>query len=110
MPSRTNGRPAADALPVTAGADGVAIAVRVIPRAARSKIDGVRNGALLVRLTAAPVDGAANDALIEVLADRIGCSRRQVRLVSGQTSRDKRILVTGVAADLVRTRLLAETR
>ena len=105
MRSRTNERPAADALPVTAGAAGVTIAVRVIPRAARTKIDGVRNGALLVRLAAAPVDGAANAALIDLLADRLECPRRQVRLVSGQTSRDKRILVTGLSADFVRTRL-----
>jgi uncharacterized protein (TIGR00251 family) len=105
MHSRTSERPAADALPVTAGANGVTIAVRVIPRAARTKIDGVRNGALLVRLGAPPVDGAANDALIEVLADLLECPRRQVSLVSGQTSRDKRILITGLSADFVRTRL-----
>jgi uncharacterized protein len=105
MRSRTNERPAADALPVTAGAAGVTIAVRVIPRAARTKIDGVRNGALLVRLAAPPVDGAANDALIELLADVLECPRRQVSLVAGQTSRDKRILVTGLSADFVRARL-----
>lgn len=105
MRSRTNAKPAADAPPVTAGANGVTFAVRVIPRAGRSKIDGVRNGALLVRLAAAPVDGAANEALIELLADWLECPRRQVSLVSGQSSRDKRILVTGLTTDSVRTRL-----
>ncbi|PYR58787.1 MAG: hypothetical protein DMF91_16325, partial [Acidobacteria bacterium] len=57
-------------------ADGVILAVRVIPRARKSEIAGTRDGALLVRLAAPPVEGAANDALIEFLAKRLGAPRR----------------------------------
>jgi len=85
--------------------DGVAIDVRVIPRAGRSGIAGTREGALLVRLNAAPVDNAANDELIEVIADAIGVSKRTVTITSGQTSRRKTLLVTGASAETVRAKL-----
>jgi uncharacterized protein (TIGR00251 family) len=81
--------------------DGVILAVRVIPRARKHEIAGTREGALLVRLAAPPVEGAANDALIELLADRLGVPRRAVRIVSGWRSRQKRVAVTGVTTDQV---------
>ena len=67
--------------------DGVVLAVRVIPRAGRSGLAGSRGDAVLVRLGAAPVDGAANAELIEVLAAAFGVPRRQVTLVAGDRSR-----------------------
>lgn len=70
--------------------------VRVTPRAGRSGVAGVRDDALLVRLAAAPVDGAANAELVDVLADAFGVPRRQVTLVSGERSRTKRVRVSGV--------------
>ena len=89
-----NEKPAADALPLVRHADGlVSFAVRVVPRAPRTAIDGLRNGAILIRLSAPPVDGAANDALIAFLASVLDCPRRHIRLVSGEKSRDKRIAV-----------------
>ena len=90
---------------LTQSGDSVVITVRVIPRATRSQIAGTRNDALLVRLSAAPVDGAANAELIDVLSDALGVPRRSVTLVSGERSRIKRVRVAGVAADDVRRAL-----
>jgi hypothetical protein len=85
--------------------DGVAIAVRVVPRAGRSGLAGTRGDSVLVRLTAAPVDGSANDQLIDVLAEALGVARRAVVIASGARSRHKIISVTGVSVDEARTRL-----
>jgi uncharacterized protein (TIGR00251 family) len=74
----------------------VIIDVRVIPRAGRSGLAGSRGGALLVRLTAPPVDGAANTELIAVLADAFDIPKRQIAIVSGERSRTKRVRVDGV--------------
>jgi len=68
----------------------------VIPRAGRSGLGGVRGGALVVRLAAPPVDGAANEALIEFVADLFGCPKRDVSIVAGHTSRNKRIAIAGL--------------
>jgi uncharacterized protein (TIGR00251 family) len=83
------------------------IDVRVIPRAPRSRIDGLRAGALLVRLAAPPVEGAANDALIALLAERLGCPRRQLAIVAGEKSRDKRVRIDGFTVEEAMARLLA---
>jgi uncharacterized protein len=69
--------------------------VRVIPRASTSGVAGRRGDALLVRLNAAPVDGAANAELIQVLAEAFGVSKRSVEIVSGERSRQKRVRITG---------------
>ena len=69
-------------------------------------MDGERAGAILIRLAAPPVDGAANDALIAFLADVLRVPRRSVRIVSGNTSRDKRVEIDGLDSAAVRTRLL----
>jgi uncharacterized protein (TIGR00251 family) len=78
---------------------GVAFAVRVTPRAGRTTIRGVRSGALLVRIAAPPVDGAANDALIAFLAKLFDRPKRDVTIVSGGASRDKRVAVSGVSRE-----------
>ncbi len=82
---------------ITAVPGGIEIQVKVIPRAGRTALAGTRDGALLVRLAAAPVDGAANEALIEALAGALGVPKRNVSLVSGERSRQKRVRVMGVA-------------
>lgn len=84
--------------------------VRVIPRAGRTAVAGRRGEALLVRLAAAPVDGAANDALIAFMADALGCSRRDIEIVSGGKSRDKRLRVTGLTPDELDRRVLQLAR
>jgi uncharacterized protein (TIGR00251 family) len=77
---------------------GVELRVLVQPRASRSRVAGEHGGALKIALAAPPVDGAANEALVELLADLLGVPRRQVALVSGRTSRRKVVRVTGVDA------------
>ena len=71
----------------------VIVAVRVIPRARKSEIAGTRGDALLVRLSAPPLDGAANEALLELLARAFRRPRRQVSIVSGIKSRDKQVAI-----------------
>lgn len=65
------------------------IAVRVIPRARRDEVGGERDGRLLVRTTAPPVDDAANEAVRRLIAAHLGVPRRRVTLLSGHRSRDK---------------------
>ena len=84
--------------------DGVVLTIRVIPRAGRSAVAGTRGGALLVRLSAAPVEGAANAELIEVIADALDVPKRCVTIVSGERGRVKRVRVTGIDADHARAR------
>jgi uncharacterized protein YggU (UPF0235/DUF167 family) len=69
-------------------------------------VAGTRGGAILVRLAAPPVEGAANEALIALIAESLGIARRAVRIVSGDRSRRKRLAVAGVSPALVRERLL----
>ena len=70
------------------------IEVRVIPRAKRDEVGGERAGRLLVRTTAAPVDGQANVAVRRLLASFLEVPRRDVQIVSGHHSRDKTVRVT----------------
>jgi uncharacterized protein (TIGR00251 family) len=73
--------------------------VRVIPRASRPGLAGTRDGALLVRLSAPPVEGAANAELIQVLAKALGVPKRQVTIVAGERGRLKRVRVEGLTAE-----------
>ncbi|MDP1571977.1 MAG: DUF167 domain-containing protein, partial [Vicinamibacterales bacterium] len=84
---------------------GAVIDLRVVPRAGRTALAGLRDGALLVRLAAPPVDGAANDALIAFLASLLDRPKRDIVLVSGGHSRAKRVRVAGLSAAAVRARL-----
>lgn len=74
-------------------AGGVLVDVAVVPNAKRTEVVGLHDGALRVRLAAPPVDGAANEALMQWLARSLGLPRRAVDLVHGQTSRRKRLHV-----------------
>jgi uncharacterized protein len=85
--------------------DGVLIAVRVVPRAARAGLAGIREDALLVRLNAAPVEGAANAELIEVLSDALGVPRRSISITAGERSRRKTVLIRGLSADEIASRI-----
>jgi uncharacterized protein (TIGR00251 family) len=79
-------------------ADGT-VDVRVIPRGGRSTIAGLRDGAVLVRLAAAPVDGAANAELIDLLARTLKVPRRDITIVGGEKSRSKRVRIAGLDRD-----------
>ena len=84
---------------------GTRVELRVVPRASRTAIDGVRAGRLVVRVTAPPVDDAANDAVVKMLADVLDLPRSAVRIVAGATSRNKSVELLGVNAEEARRRL-----
>jgi len=91
-------------------ADGVIIDVRVIPRSRLSGVAGTRGDALLVRLSAPPVDGAANTELIEVLARVLQVTKGSVSILSGETSRQKRVKVAGIDLKMAVDRLSIDSR
>jgi uncharacterized protein len=83
-----------------------AIAVWIHPRSHRNVVEGMRNDAVLIRLTAPPVNGAANRALVTFVAQHLGVRASEVALVRGERSRRKRIAVEGLPAATLRCRLL----
>jgi len=83
----------------------VLLKVRVIPRAAKSGLAGMRGDAWLVRLHAPPVDGAANDELIAILSQALGVPERAVSIASGVRSRQKSVRVSGIDAATAAARL-----
>ena len=91
--------------PVSATTEGTRLRVRVVPRASRNAIAEVQGGFLKVRLTAPPVEGAANAALTEFLAKALRVPRRDVRLISGERARNKVVLIHNVTPAEVRRRL-----
>jgi uncharacterized protein (TIGR00251 family) len=78
-------------------ADVSELRVHVQPRASRSEVTGWREGALAVRLTAPPVEGAANKACRDFLAEFLGVRRADVELFSGEKSREKRFRISGLS-------------
>lgn len=85
---------------------GINIRIYVAPRASVNKVVGVHNGAIKISLTAPPVDGAANKALLEFLAGALGVPRSSLSLVSGHTSRNKLVRVVGVTAEATMRKLV----
>lgn len=81
------------------------IEVRVTPRSSRDEIRGWRDGVLLVRLRAPPVEGQANEALRNLLAGHLGLRTSDIDVVSGATSRQKRLRLTGISEAQVKSRL-----
>lgn len=76
----------------------IEFAVRVVPRASRTEVVGEMDGAVKVRVSSPPVDGAANAEIVKLFAKLLGVSRSAVEIVSGQTSKTKRIRINGVEA------------
>lgn len=89
-----------------ADATGVTLRLHIQPGAKKTEVAGTHGEALKIRLAAPPVDGKANAALIAFLADRLGLARAGISLLSGDSSRAKRIRVDGVEAAQVRASLL----
>ena len=79
----------------------VRFAVRLTPRSAVERVDDVVDGVLKVRVMAPAVDGAANVALVRLLADELGVARRDLQIVAGGTSRQKLVVVDGVDPDAI---------
>lgn len=81
----------------------ITFAVRVLPRSSRAAVDGERDGALVVRVTAPPVDGAANEAVVAALADALDVPARELRIERGGAARQKIVSApAGAAARLAR--------
>ena len=94
------------AFTVTPRGAGVRFAIHVQPRSKKPGIDGTHGDALRVRVQAPPVDGAANDAVIAVIADALGVPRRAVRIAAGLSGRQKLVDVDGIDASAATARLL----
>jgi len=82
-------------------AEGCVLPIRAQPGARKNAVLGEHVGALKVAVTAPPEDGRANQALVELLRDVLKLKRSQVELIGGQTSRDKRFLIRGIARELL---------
>jgi uncharacterized protein (TIGR00251 family) len=86
--------------------EGVCLSVKVQPRAPRDEIGEVSGDELKIKVTAPPVDSAANEALVRLLAHVLQCPRSAVHVVQGDRSRHKRVLVEGMSPAVVEARLL----
>ncbi len=84
---------------------GTVLRVKALPNARKAGILGEHAGSLKVGVTVAPEKGKANAAILEVLADALGCRSSGLVLLSGETSREKRFLVVGVGPEALRGRL-----
>lgn len=95
---------------LTAADNSITFAVRVQPRAARSGVVGEFAGALKLRLAAPPVDGAANEELIRLLAKFFDLTRVNIELISGATNKNKVVRLSGVSLDEVTRKIGAALR
>jgi uncharacterized protein len=85
--------------------DGAWLSVKVQPRASTNQIVGPLGNELRIRVTAPPVDAAANQALIEFLARQLNCPRRWIELIRGHTSRHKVLRIAGLSVDQIHQRI-----
>ncbi len=83
------------------------LAIRVQPRAKRTEVAGERGEAIVIKVSAPPVDGRANAAACRLIAQRLGVPARAVRVVRGEKARDKVVRIDGVDAESARATLLA---
>ena len=84
---------------------GVVLCLKVQPRASRTEIGKVEGAELKVKVTAPPVDSAANEAVLRLLSDLLDRPRGAVELIRGQTSRHKQVLIRGTTPERVRAKL-----
>jgi uncharacterized protein (TIGR00251 family) len=90
---------------VTEQSGGVILNLRIVPRASKNEVAGEMGDALKIRLQAPPVEGKANKALIDFLSKALDVSRSAVTLVSGETDRNKRVVVAGISETAARQAL-----
>lgn len=89
---------------------GVRLRLHIQPGAKKTEVAGLHGEALKIRLAAPPVDGKANACLIAFLADRLGVAKAAISLVSGDTSRAKRVRISGIDATSTTTALAGTDR
>lgn len=97
-------------IPVRENTKGISLAVKVQPRAQKNAVTGVVGESLKLALTAPPVEGRANEALVEFVAELFRIPRSSVTIASGLSSRNKVIRLTGVSRPAVEQRLMAILR
>ncbi len=89
------------------GQKGAALAIRVTPRSSKNEIIEILNdGTVRIRLTAPPVEGKANDALVSFLAEVLDVPRSRIAIVAGETGRDKLVSILGLDAETVHSKIL----
>jgi len=89
------------------GKTGAAITVKVIPRSSHNEIAGIQeDGTVKIRLTAAPVEGMANKALVEFLADVLDIAKSKIEIIGGMTGRNKLVTITDLDPETVQKRIL----
>jgi len=86
--------------------EGCTFEVRVVPRASANRVSGAYGDAIKICVTASPVRGAANKALLEFLAHQLSVRSYDIEIIAGYTSRTKRIRVSGITAEQIRASLL----
>jgi uncharacterized protein (TIGR00251 family) len=104
-PSSRQGQTGASPGKISAPAPSCTLAVKVSPNAPRTEVVGWLGDELKIKVHAPPVEGRANDVLCAFLADTLGLPRRSVSVLRGETSRQKIIHISGLAADAVKARL-----
>ena len=90
-----------------ASADGALLDVYVQPKASRNELVGLHHGSLKIRLTAPPVEGAANKECIKFLARLLGAPKSDIEIIQGHKSRQKTVLIRGLAPEVVQNLLKA---
>lgn len=90
-------------------ATGVRIRIKVQPRASKNEIRGIREGALHVKLTASPTEGAANKQLAGFLSKKLKVAKSRIEILSGEKARHKRIFIQDISASDLKTRLEIST-
>lgn len=87
--------------------DSARIDIYVQPRASKTAVVGMHDGCVKIRLAAPPVDGAANAALIEFIAEKLGIAKSRVRIAAGLSSRRKTVEIAGVTAQQIAEKVTA---
>ncbi len=85
------------------------VVIHVVPRASRTEVAGKHGDAVRIRVSAPPVNGAANDELVRFIARRLGVSRALVTIARGSAGRRKTVTIAGLTTDVARKRLLETT-
>ena len=82
---------------------GLTFDIQVIPHASRAELVGAQNGALKIKVTAPPVEGAANEACIKLLAKELGLKKSQMEISSGAKSRKKTVMIKDISKGMLET-------
>ena len=83
-------------IPVGESTSGVVFNIRVIPRASRCELAGIQGDALKLRITAPPVEGAANKECVRFLSDILGVKKSQITIIAGHRSKNKKVSISGI--------------